>query len=125
MADLKKPETSDRPARLVSRGRRWQHNAGEHAPKDGNESLRECVAAHVRAWLDSGHLQQELADALGVAKSFVSEIVNEHSNIGLPLAVKLADALGVRLDLLVHPPQPKRERWSGSFSGRKGSGWQP
>lgn len=54
--------------------------------------------------------QEELAEAAGISKSFLSDIENGKRNISSESALKIADALGISLDYLIRGEAGKRER---------------
>ena len=54
--------------------------------------------------------QEQLAEAAGISKGFLSDIENDKRNISSESALKLADALGISLDYLVRGESGERER---------------
>ncbi len=54
--------------------------------------------------------QEELAEAAGISKSFLSDIENGKRNISSESALKIADALGISLDYLIRGETGERER---------------
>ena len=54
--------------------------------------------------------QEELAEAAGISKSFLSDIENDKRNISSESALKIADALGISLDYLIRGETGERER---------------
>ena len=54
--------------------------------------------------------QEELAEAAGISKGFLSDIENGKRNISSESALKIADALGISLDYLIRGETGERER---------------
>jgi transcriptional regulator with XRE-family HTH domain len=54
--------------------------------------------------------QEQLADAAGISKGFLSDIENDKRNISSESALKIADALGISLDYLLRGETGQRER---------------
>jgi transcriptional regulator with XRE-family HTH domain len=54
--------------------------------------------------------QEQLDEAAGLSKSFLSEIENDKRNISSESALKIADALGISLDYLLRGETGQRER---------------
>ena len=54
--------------------------------------------------------QEQLADAAGISKGFLSDIENDKRNISSESALKIADALGISLDYLLRGESGERER---------------
>jgi transcriptional regulator with XRE-family HTH domain len=70
------------------------------------------AAVGLGAWLKAlreraGLSQQELADRIGVDQASVSRWENGRGEPGVSIAGELADALGVDVHTLAHPPTPK------------------
>lgn len=53
---------------------------------------------------------EQLADAAGISKGFLSDIENDKRNISSESALKIADALGISLDYLLRGESGERER---------------
>lgn len=54
--------------------------------------------------------QEQLAEAAGISKGFLSDIENDKRNISSESALKIADALGISLDYLLRGEAGQRER---------------
>ena len=54
--------------------------------------------------------QEQLAQAAGISKGFLSDIENDKRNISSESALKIADALGISLDYLLRGETGERER---------------
>lgn len=54
--------------------------------------------------------QEQLAEAAGISKGFLSDIENDKRNISSGSALKIADALGISLDYLLRGESGERER---------------
>ena len=54
--------------------------------------------------------QEQLAQAAGISKGFLSDIENDKRNISSKSALKIADALGISLDYLIRGETGERER---------------
>jgi transcriptional regulator with XRE-family HTH domain len=54
--------------------------------------------------------QEQLAQAAGISKGFLSDIENDKRNISSESALKIADALGISLDYLLRGETGQRER---------------
>ena len=54
--------------------------------------------------------QEQLAEAAGISKGFLSDIENDKRNISSESALKIADALGISLDYLLRGESGERER---------------
>ena len=54
--------------------------------------------------------QEQLAEAAGISKGFLSDIENDKRNISSESALKIADALGISLDYLLRGETGERER---------------
>jgi len=54
--------------------------------------------------------QEQLADAAGISKGFLSDIENDKRNISSESALKIADALGISLDYLLRGETGQREK---------------
>ena len=54
--------------------------------------------------------QEQLAEAAGISKGFLSDIENDKRNISSESALKIADALGISLDFLLRGETGERER---------------
>lgn len=54
--------------------------------------------------------QEQLAEAAGISKGFLSDIENDKRNISSESALKIADALGISLDFLLRGKTGERER---------------
>lgn len=54
--------------------------------------------------------QEQLAEAAGISKGFLSDIENDKRNISSGSALKIADALGISLDYLLRGESGQRER---------------
>ena len=53
--------------------------------------------------------QEQLAEAAGISKGFLSDIENDKRNISSESALKIADALGISLDYLLRGETGQRE----------------
>lgn len=54
--------------------------------------------------------QEQLAEAAGISKGFLSDIENDKRNISSESALKIADALGISLDYLLRGETGRQER---------------
>jgi transcriptional regulator with XRE-family HTH domain len=54
--------------------------------------------------------QEQLADAAGISKGFLSDIENDKRNISSESALKIADALGISLDYLLRGETGREEK---------------
>ena len=54
--------------------------------------------------------QEQLAEAAGISKGFLSDIENDKRNISSASALKIADARGISLDYLLRGESGERER---------------
>lgn len=66
---------------------------------------------NVERLLDTlGWSQADLAEAMHVTPSYVSQILTGHRNVGLEAVDRFAKALDIAPDALLKPPSPRRAR---------------
>jgi transcriptional regulator with XRE-family HTH domain len=70
-----------------------------------NAGDRVKTAREQRRWT-----QEQLADAAGISKGFLSDVENNKRNISSESALKIADALGISLDYLLRGESGRPER---------------
>lgn len=90
-----------------------------------------AACREARVQLDQS--QQDLADALGIHRGHLANIEAGRTNISVDLMDRIANTLGQRLELIVHPPRLISVRrahdsvhaWCSGYTSRRlsGAGW--